>query len=64
MGIIGRRQIHNTAHWRCGTWDGCVKMGTGVPQVSMVSTDEFLETEHGTGFPRHYDFSLKPNMEA
>ena len=47
--------------WKLG-W--MYENGYGVPQVSTFSTYEFLETEHGTGFPRHYDFSLKPNMEA
>jgi len=41
-----------------------MKMGTVSRRSVCFSTHEFLETERGTGFPRHYDFSLKTNMEA
>ena len=51
LGIIGRQRIHNTAHWRCGIWDGCTNMGTVSHRFVSFSTYEFLETEHCTGFP-------------
>ena len=49
--MISRRPIHNTAHWQCGTWDGCVNMGTVSHRFLYFSTYEFLEGERGTGFP-------------
>jgi len=67
LDIIGRQQIRNSAHWLCGTWDGCTNMGTASHRLAPIRTYEFLELNTAQDFhlaKRYYDTALDTNDEA